>query len=362
MRGGEKVVEALCELFPEADIFTHVYEPCAVSATINSHQVYTTFIQKLPGASRRYQSYLPLMPLALEQLDLRGYDLVISSESGPAKGIITSPDALHICYCHTPMRYVWDMYHDYLKGASSFTRFLMPPIIHYLRIWDMAAASRVDHFISNSTYVAERVMKHYRREAEVIPPPVDTKAFTLTDEHSDFYLMVGQLVRYKRFELAVEAFNRMKKPLVIIGEGEQLIELKGNAGPSITIMGRQPFSVIRDYYARCKALIFPGEEDFGIVPVEAMASGRPVIAFKKGGALETVIDGLTGLFFDEQTPESLIAAVQVYERIEKNFSSSLIVEHAHQFDRQKFKVRMQEAIERLLQNGHGRKKPPTILR
>jgi glycosyltransferase involved in cell wall biosynthesis len=174
--------------------------------------------------------------------------------------------------------------------------------------------------------------------------------------------MVGQLVRYKRFELAVEAFNRMKKPLVIIGEGEQLIELKGNAGPSITIMGRQPFSVIRDYYARCKALIFPGEEDFGIVPVEAMASGRPVIAFKKGGALETVIDGLTGLFFDEQTPESLIAAVQVYERIEKNFSSSLIVEHAHQFDRQKFKVRMQEAIERLLQNGHGRKKPPTILR
>ena len=347
MRGGEKVVEALCELFPEAEIFTHVYNPAAISKTIKSHRIHTTFIQKLPSAIRYYQSYLPLMPLALEQIDLRDYDLVISSESGPAKGIVVSPDTMHICYCHTPMRYVWDMYHDYLETVRGLTRLLMPVLVHFLRVWDLASAARVDYFIANSMHVADRVMKHYRREAEVIHPPVDTNAFIPSGEQDDFYLMVGQLLPYKRTDLAVDAFNRLGKRLVIIGDGDQLTPLKKRAKRNISILGYQPFSIIRDYYAKCKALIFPGVEDFGIVPVEAMASGRPVIAFRKGGALETVKDGVTGLFFDEQTPESLIDAIERYENMESEFSSDRIIEHAQQFDKKKFKQQFQKIINRL---------------
>ena len=349
MRGGEKVVEALCELFPDAAVFTHVYNPSAISETINKHRIHTTFIHKLPGAIRHYQSYLPLMPIALEQLNLKNYDLVISSESGPAKGVVIPPETLHVCYCHTPMRYVWPMYHDYQETAGWLKRILMPPVIHYLRMWDLTSASRVDRFITNSAYVARRVMRYYRRESEVIPPPVDTDAFAPSNIRGDFYLMVGELVPYKRVDLAVEAFNRLGKRLIIIGHGGQLERLRKAAAPNITFLGRQPFSVLREHYARCRALIFPGEEDFGIVPVEAMASGRPVIAFKGGGALETVVDGVTGLFFDEQTPEALVEAVERYEPIEAKFSSKRIVQHAEKFNRQKFKEGMRRVIERLIE-------------
>ena len=349
MRGGEKVVEALCELFPDADVFTHVYNPSAISETIKKHRIHTTFIHKLPGAVRHYQCYLPLMPIALEQLNLKNYDLVISSESGPAKGIVIPPETLHVCYCHTPMRYVWPMYHDYQETAGWLKRILMPPVIHYLRMWDLVSASRVDQFITNSAYVARRVMRYYRRKSEVVPPPVDTDAFTPSNVQEDFYLMVGQLVPYKRVDLAVEAFNRLGKRLIIIGHGEQLKRLRKAAAPNITFLGRQPLSVLRDHYARCRALIFPGEEDFGIVPVEVMASGRPVIAFKGGGALETVVDGVTGLFFNEQTPESLVEAVERYELMEAKFSSNRIVQHAEQFNRQRFKEGMRRVIERLIQ-------------
>jgi glycosyltransferase involved in cell wall biosynthesis len=362
MRGGEKVVEALGELFPHADIYTHVYDPSAVSEALKRHTIKTTFIQKLPFATRRYQSYLPLMPLALEQLDLRGYDLVISSESGPAKGIIIAPETLHVCYCHTPMRYVWDMYHDYLAGTGPLARFIIRPLIHYLRLWDLTTAARVDHFITNSAYVARRVRKHYRREAEVIHPPVDTEAFAPAAECGDFYLMVGQLVRYKRADIAVEAFRRMNKRLVVIGDGEQLPALERTAAPSVTLLGRQPFSVIRDHYARCKALIFPGEEDFGIVPVEAMASGRPVIAYRRGGAMETVVEGVTGLFFDQQTPESLIEAVERYEATECSFSSAAIVQHARGFAKDRFEARMREAIGRWLRDASGHAQKQGLLR
>lgn len=362
MRGGEKVVEALGELFPQADIYTHVYDPSAISEALKRHTIKTTFIQRLPFATRHYQSYLPLMPLALEQLDLRGYDLVISSESGPAKGIIVAPETLHVCYCHTPMRYVWDMYHDYLAGTGALARFIIRPLIHYLRLWDLTTAARVDHFITNSAYVARRVRKHYRREAEVIHPPVDTEAFAPAAECGDFYLMVGQLVRYKRADIAVEAFRRMNKRLIVIGDGEQLPALERTAAPSVTLLGRQPFSVIRDHYARCKALIFPGEEDFGIVPVEAMASGRPVIAYGRGGAMETVVEGVTGLFFDQQTPESLIEAVERYEATESRLSSAAIVQHARRFAKDRFKARMREAIGGWLRDASGHAQKQRLLR
>lgn len=352
MRGGEKVLESLCECFPEADIYTHVIDKDSVSRVINRHKIYTTFIQKLPQSNRRYQKYLPLMPLALEQLDLRNYDLVISSESGPAKGVITSPDTIHICYCHTPMRYVWDMYQDYLKNAGHITRLLMPPLIHYLRLWDYSTASRVDRFIANSGHVAKRIQKHYRRDATVIYPPVDTAAFTQSATPEDFYLIVGQLVGYKRTDLAVEAFNHTGKTLIIIGDGEQFNQLRAQAKPNVKVIGRQPFSVIRDHYAKCKALIFPGEEDFGIVPVEAMASGRPVIAYRKGGACETILEGVTGLFFEQQTSEALIQSIEYYEATQQQFSSERIIQHAQSFDKEIFKIKIKQFIEEALTEKH----------
>ena len=344
MRGGEKVVSALLDLFPEADIFTHVYDQQAFSNNISQHNVKTTFIQKLPFAARLYKSYFPLMPLALEQLDLRGYDLVISSESGPAKGVLTSPDCLHICYCHTPMRYLWDMYHDYKKGAGPLKRLAMVPLIHYLRIWDVTSAHRVDVFVANSNHVAKRIEKIYRREAAVVYPPVAVEDFYMADKQEDFYLMVGQLVRYKRADLAVRAFNRIGRRLVVIGEGEQLGMLKKMAGPNISLMGRQPFSVIQEHYAKCRALIFPGEEDFGIVPVEAMASGRPVIAYGRGGVLETALPGETGLFFKKQTEESLNAAIEEFEKTEGLFAPEACRKQAEKFGGKRFKNAFMEIV------------------
>lgn len=331
-RGGEKVLEAMCRIFPQADIFTHVYNPKAVSETIRSHGVRTTFIQKLPWARKLYQKYLPLMPMALEQLDLSGYDLVISSESGPAKGVLTGPDTLHLCYCHTPMRYLWDLYHEYRAGAGFLTRLAMSAGFSRLRLWDQASAQRVDGFAVNSKNVAKRVKKLYKRNSRVIYPPVATKDFRPAPERGDHYLFVGQLVGYKRADLAVEAFSRLGKKLIVVGEGKELKRLRKIAGETVTFLGRQSFEVIREQYSRCRALIFPANEDFGIVPVEAMASGAPVIAFGKGGALETVVEGKTGLFFPEQSVESLIHAVERFEEREREFDPQVLREHAAAFD------------------------------
>ncbi|MDP2471068.1 MAG: glycosyltransferase family 4 protein [Candidatus Palauibacterales bacterium] len=349
MRGGERVVEALCELYPQADLYTHAVDLDALSADLKKHDIRTTFVGRLPGAARHYQKYLPLMPLALEQLDLRDYDLVISSECGPAKGVVTTPDTLHVCYCHSPMRYVWDMYWDYLREVSPPLRPVARLLLHYLRRWDAASALRVDHFFANSEYVARRIRKHYRRDAEVVHPPVDTGSFELSAETDDHYLVVGQLVGYKRADLAVRAFTEMGKPLVVIGEGEQMKELKRLAGPTVQLLGRQPFSVVREKYARCRALVFPGEEDFGIVPVEAMAAGRPVIAFGRGGARETVVEGETGLFFQEQTVESLARAVERFESRPTPFEPERIRARAERFDRRVFKATMESRIGELLE-------------
>jgi glycosyltransferase involved in cell wall biosynthesis len=348
MRGGEKVIEALCEMYPQADIFTHVYAPEMVSDKIKQHRIIPTFINALPRATRMYKSYLPLMPLALEQIDLRGYDLVISSESGPAKGVIPSSDALHICYCHTPMRYIWNMYHDYRNGAGRLTRMMMPPLSHYLRMWDVTSAARVDSFVANSATVARRIRRYYRAESVVIHPPVDTDAFSVAPpaEVGDYYLMVGELVSYKRADLAVRAFNEMKLKLVVIGGGEILDDIRRIAGPTVTVMGAQRFDVLRHHYARCRALVFPGEEDFGMVPVEAMASGRPVIAFDRGGATETVSEGISGVFFAEQTVEAIIGAVKKLDEI--SLDPHRISQHAHRFGREQFLEKMRAHIDGLL--------------
>jgi glycosyltransferase involved in cell wall biosynthesis len=348
MRGGEKVIEALCEMYPQADIFTHVYVPEMVSDTLRRHRIIPTFINSLPRAARMYKTYLPLMPLALEQLDLRGYDLVISSESGPSKGIIPPADALHVCYCHTPMRYIWNMYHDYRDGAGRLTRLMMPPLAHYLRMWDVSSAARVDSFVANSTTVARRIHRYYGADSVVIHPPVDTGAFSAVapSELSDSYLMAGELVSYKRPDLAVRAFNEMKLKLVVIGGGEMLEEVRRLAGPTVTVMGSQPFDILKQHYARCRGLIFPGEEDFGMVPVEAMASGRPVVAFGRGGATETVADGMTGVFFAEQTVEAIISAVKRLATLD--IDPAKVVAHASQFGREPFFAKMRTHIDGLL--------------
>ena len=336
MRGGERVLERLLQLFPDADIFTHVYDPAAMSAAIRARTVHTSFIQKLPGARKHYQAYLPLMPMALEQLDPRGYDLVISSESGPAKGVIPAPDALHLCYVHSPMRYLWDHYHDYRAEAGWLRRALMPMLCHGLRQWDTSSAARVDRLLANSNFIRERVAKAWRRDAEVVHPPVDPALFAPSDEVEPGYLWVGQLVPYKRADLAIDAFNALGLPLTVVGDGPQAAMLKKRAGPSIRMIPRLDFGELRRAYARCRALVFTAEEDFGIVPVEVMASGRPVVAYGRGGALDSVVEGRTGLFFGEQTTEALVAAVQRLERWLPHFDPAEAIARAHDFAPERF--------------------------
>ena len=314
MRGGEKVLEALCRMYPQADIFTHVADPRALSDTLRRHRIRETWIGRLPASRRLYQAYLPLMPRALEALDLTGYDLVISSEAGPAKGVIAPPDAFHLCYCHSPMRYLWDQYHAYRSGTGPVQRAAMAAFAHGLRQWDVTSAARVDAFAANSTHVAARIRKYWRRDAAVVAPPVAVADFAPAPEPGDFYLWLGELAPYKRPDLAVDAFTRLGLPLQVIGGPDRTVAaLRARAGDNVTFLGKAPFDVLKDRLARCRALIFPGEEDFGIVPVEALASGRPVIAYGRGGVRDTVTDGETGLLFHEQSIDALCAAVARFE-------------------------------------------------
>jgi glycosyltransferase involved in cell wall biosynthesis len=344
MRGGERVVERLLRLFPQADLFTHVYVPERMSQTIRSVKVHTTFIQKLPGSSRHYQKYLPFMPMALEELDLRGYDLVISSESGPAKGVIAAPDALHVCYTHSPMRYLWDHYHDYRSAAGPLSRLMMPWLFNRLRIWDVTSAARVDRFVANSNFIRKRIKRVWNRDAAVVHPPVETNLFSPRDDVEARYLWVGQMTPYKRADIALEAFNRLGLPLLMVGDGELNAQLRKRAGPNISIVDRLNFDQLRAAYARARGLVFTAHEDFGIVPVEAMASGRPVLAYGHGGVRDSVAPEVSGLFFDEQSVESLCDAVARFEAWLPSFDPTAAVAQANKFAPEHFDAGILAAV------------------
>lgn len=347
--GAEKVLSEIIKIYPNADLF-------AVVDFLSDHQrnfisgkkATTSFIQKLPKAKTKYRNYLPLMPLAIEQFDLSNYNLIISSSHAVAKGVITGPNQLHICYCHSPIRYAWDMQHQYLKESNlehGVKGWLARYILHKIRSWDYRTANGVDHFISNSDYIARRIWKVYRREAETIYPNVAVEDFTQTHSKDDFYLTASRMVPYKKIDLIVKAFSMMpKKRLVVIGDGPQFEKIKSFATSNIQLMGYQDFSVLRDHLQRAKAFVFAAEEDFGIVPVEAQACGTPVIAFGKGGALETVVDGETGIFFHEQSVEAICSAVVDFEN-SNLLDSKLIRTHAESFSTENFKEKFNNFIQ-----------------
>lgn len=349
MGGGEKVLESLCRIWPDADIYTHALDRDALSPFLAKRTIRTTFIQSLPFARTKHRYYLPLMPFALEQLDLRAYDLVISSESGPAKGVLTRADTAHVCYCHSPMRYLWDFYQDYLESAGMVARFFMRPAFHYLRLWDTVSAARVDAFAANSRCVAARIRKHWRREAHVIAPPVAVEAIFaaapekdhLRESEGPFYLCAGRLVAYKRVDLAIVACANLKRKLIIVGNGEEREHLEKmtdqlKAREWIRFVGAQETDKLYAYYHACEALLFPGEEDFGITPVEAMAAGKPVLAFGRGGALDYVRPGQCGLLFPEQTSASLEETILRFEAMRHTFESNAIRSHAACFAEKRF--------------------------
>ena len=350
MRGGEKVLEALCEMYPEADIYTHVYNPDNVSEKIRSHNVFTTFISKLPFAKRLYKLYLPFMPMALELLDLTDYDLIISSESGPAKGIIPGPSATHICYCHSPMRYIWDHYHVYRKSAGFLAKLMMPLTSHYLRQWDVVSAARTDVFVANSSHVANRIKKYYRRDAVVIHPPVAVEDFSQVDvtDLEDFYLWAGELVAYKRPDILVDAFNQSGKKLVVIGDGPALKQLQGIAKDNIRFLGKVDFDSLKWHFARCKALIFPGEEDFGIIPVEVLASGRPVIGLAKGGLLDIFGDQSVGQLFSEASVASLQNSIDLFEGNGQDFTDACAA-RSKDFNKEIFNSKFTDLVSQVMQ-------------
>jgi glycosyltransferase involved in cell wall biosynthesis len=289
------------------------------------------------------------MPLALEGLDLSAYDLVISSESGPAKGVITRPDATHVCYCHTPMRYLWDQYHVYRSDADALTRAVMSIYFHRMRQWDVTSAARVDRFIANSRFVRDRIRKYYRREAEIVPPPVDLSSFNMSTESDGYYLFVGELVPYKRADIAITACTAMGRDLVVVGHGSEFQKLKSLAGPKTRFLGHVDAPTLRSAYARCRALLYPGTEDFGIIPLEAMASGKPVIAFGKGGILDTVVDRKTGLLYREESISALMDAIERFEKECSTFDPAVARARAELFSVDSFKENIRAIINSALQ-------------
>lgn len=347
MRGGEKALEALLEMYPEADIFTNVYDEKSISEKIKSHKIFTTYVNKLPFAKKFYQKYMPLMPNALKELDLSQYDLVISSESGPAKGVVVSPNAYHLCYCHTPMRYCWDMYHEYFAKSGFLTKFFMKRLIPHLRQWDISSSNLVDRFVTNSNYVSKRINRYYNRPADVVFGPTDIEKFMKVERNpGDFYLFFGQLVDYKRVDLAIEACLQSGRKLVVAGEGNKKIRKKYSRHPEIQFLGRVSDEKLLELFATTRALIFPGVEDLGLVPIEANAAGVPVIAYNDGGATDTIKDGHTGLLFTEQTVEDLIGALDLFESLPPDTFSDrrVFTENVKQFSKEEFQKRIEKIV------------------
>jgi glycosyltransferase involved in cell wall biosynthesis len=353
--GVERVVAEMREAFPGADLFALVHDPESLVGTpLEGAPVRTSFIQLLPWAKKRYRFYLPLMPIAVEQLDLRPYDIVLSSSHTVAKGVLTRADQLHVSYIHTPVRYAWDLYFDYLaesgmdRGIKSWTARL---VLHYLRFWDVCASNRVDTYVANSSYVAQRIDKRYRRPARVIYPPVDVECYRPDLPRKQFFIVVSRFVPYKRIDLVIEAFASMRQELVVIGDGPDRAKLERIAGPNVKLLGYQPDEVVAKYLQQAKAFILAADEDFGIAAVEAQAAGCPIIAYGKGGALETVVgwpdpEG-TGVFFDDQTPEALEAAVRLFEDRSAEFKPETCRRNAERFRRERFQQEFKATVEEL---------------
>jgi glycosyltransferase involved in cell wall biosynthesis len=344
MGGAEQVIINFKEIYPDAPIYTTFYNPDNLDEKLRNLDVRTSFLQKKKMVTN-HKKYFPLMPLAFENFNLNDYDVVLSSSSSCAKGVITKPGSIHICYCHTPMRYAWEKRDEYIKDSGKLKRRLIKILLHYMRIWDYVSAQRVDYFIANSTEVQKRIKKHYKRDSIVINPPVRCNLFNISETDGDYYFIVSRLVTYKRFDIAVQACKELGKKLVIIGDGPERENLEkiANGDENIIFQGRQPDDVVKKYMSECKALLYPGEEDFGIVPVEAQACGRPVIAYGKGGVLDSVIDGKTGIFFKEQTVDSLKDAILKFETMK--FDKKQIRNHALEFDESVFQKKIKEFVE-----------------
>ncbi|MBV9131032.1 MAG: glycosyltransferase, partial [Verrucomicrobia bacterium] len=362
LAGGERVINTIARLFPTADVFTLFLDKEKLPPALRNRKIVTSFLDKTFAARRSHRHFLPLYPLAVEMLNLSGYDLIITSDSGPMKGVITDPGSTHICYCHSPMRYLWDGYSAYLRGMSPLGKAVFGLTSHYVRNWDYSAAQRVDHFIANSNYVSGRIRKYYRRESAVIHPPINTSQGFLADSHEDYYLAVGRLVPYKRTDILIEACHQLGRKLVIAGDGPELKRLKKTSPQSVLFLGEVHESQLRNLYAHCRALLFAADEDFGMVPLEAQSYGRPVIAFGKGGSLETVVGSydpigqrfmaedcaFTGMFFREQTANCLAEAILSFESCEEVFVPRHIQSHARKFDTSVFLDRMRAYISSVL--------------
>lgn len=349
--GSDKVVKAILDVFPDADIYTLVAkkEVCDVLG-IPWKKVHTSFIQKMPLGTKKHRAYLPLFPFAIEQFDLRGYDVVISSSHCVAKGVLTKADQLHICYCHSPIRYCWDMYNEYLEEShldKGFKSWLVRLMLHPIRLFDAIAGSRVDYYISNSDYVGQRIRKTYRRKATTIHPNIDISNFELCNDKQEYYLASSRLVAYKKIDTIIEAFNQMPdKKLVVIGGGPNLEAYRKLANANVTVMGYQPFDVLKDKMQHAKAFVFAADEDFGMIPIEAQSCGTPVIAYGHGGSLETVNGGKTGLFFYEQTPEAIVEAVNKFEAMgSQPFAPADCRQWAEGFSEERFKRKIKEFVE-----------------
>jgi glycosyltransferase involved in cell wall biosynthesis len=348
--GADRVMDAALELYPGAPVYTLIYQAeNFVGRRVAQHPVHTSCIERLPFGRRSYRTYLPLMPWAIEQFDLGEYDVVISMSHVVAKGVLTRADQLHISYVFTPMRYAWDLYFSYLqelkllRGPRSLA---VRALLHYLRSWDVTSANRPDVLLAASDYIAQRVWKLYRRRAEVLYPPVETDRFRASRPRDAFYLTVSRFVPYKRIDLIVDAFTRMGRPLVVIGDGPERSRIARRAGPTVLLLGEQPDAIVQDFMERCRAFVFAADEDFGIVTVEAQAAGAPVVGLGRGGTLETVAHGDTGVLFDEQTPEALIAAVQAFEQRPPRLSAESIRQTTRRFTRERFQRDFLAIVER----------------